>query len=321
MPRKPSIWKRKGRDGWWTTIAGRQVRLPDDYKQAKEESSKLRTVKRRIVSVSIQESVDQFLHSVKDTTRPTTWASYEWYLQKLCNFAGQVPASSLSSNDLTKWMLARQWGTSTRHLAVSIAKLWGNWAAQQGHAPENPFKGIRRPRMARREPVRPEAMAAFVAAINSDELRDFVIVLLETGCRPGEVRTLDASSIDWDASTAIVRGKCGPRLVCLTARTMAILTRLRALYPDGPLLRNLAGAPWTIHRLGLHFRRTSERAGGIGVVPYHCRHAFWGRARKAGVDSVVIARQMGHKDLTMLLQTYADVEIEMMRAAVESAAI
>jgi integrase len=54
-------------------------------------------------------------------------------------------------------------------------------------------------------------------------------------------------------------------------------------------------------------------------LPYQFRHDFWGRAVKAGVDSVVIAKQMGHTDLDMLVKHYAHVDTSQTKTAVELA--
>ncbi len=155
--------------------------------------------------------------------------------------------------------------------------------------------------------------------ILSRSFRDFATVLLDCGCRPGELRTLEADRIDWDRSSAIVQGKTGWRPISLTARSLDVLRRWAEKYPTGPVLRNSRGTPWTAAAVQHQFRRCSIRAGHR-VIPYQARHDYWSRAHKAGVSDLVIAKQLGHRDLKMLVDVYAHVDMDMTRDAVERAA-
>ena len=129
---------------------------------------------------------------------------------------------------------------------------------------------------------------------------------------------LAAKDVDLAACTAKVHGKTGPRMISLTARAAGILAEAGEKFPEGPVLRNSQGKPWSDRAIQCQFRRASMRAN-VHLVAYHLRHDFWTRAHAAGVSDLVIAAQLGHADLTQLQRHYATVTPEMTRDAVERA--
>ena len=321
MPRKAAVWTRKDRPGWWATIDGRQVNLGDDYKDAQKELYRRKASSRPAArsNLSVAVLVDRFLCDAHANVQAATFANYRWYLQQWVNFAGHRPAAGLKPLDVTAWMRSRKWNGSTRRLAVEMVRRWSRWVNAQGYLAGDPLSGVRIPRSTPRIAARPEDIGKFLGAVTCPLLRDIATVLLDTGARPGEIRTLEADQVSWTDSTAIVNGKTGPRVISLTGRSLATLANLATLYPTGPLFRNRAGRIWTRSQLCYRFRILSKQLN-MCIHPYHLRHAWWARARKAGVDSVVAAAQLGHKDLKMLVERYAHVDTSQTKEAVERAA-
>lgn len=320
--RPAKLWQRKGRTGWFATVNGKQVCFGLDHEAAKKAFHASKASRRPVdrSRMSVTDLIDIYLEASEREVQRTTHANYVWYLQKLEQFAGWRIAAELRPLDLTAWCATRaRWNAGTRRSAIEIARRWSRWCKLQGYLDSDPFEGAKLPRVKPREAAAAGALDAFLAEITSPALRDVAIVLYDTGARPGEVVTLSAGQIDWQASAAEVRGKMGGRVISLTDRVLTILLTLAKRYPDGPLLRTRHGNAWNSSSLNRQYREICARAG-VKVVPYHNRHALWARAHRAGVDSIVVAKQLGHSSLKMLSRVYAHVEPDMLKDAVERSA-
>ncbi len=320
MPRQPSVWKRKGRDDYYTTISGRQVNLGPDRAEALKRFHGLKASTRPIErsSATVRVLVDLFLDDIKASVRPTTWANYRWYLEQWISHSGSRTAATIRVLDLTSFLKSRHWNSSSRRCATKICRQWSRWCFRQGYLDVDSLSTAKLPASNPRSPATSLAIEQFLASIHCKCFRDVCVVLLDSGCRPGEIRSLSASQLDVPTSTANVVGKTGPRIISLTQRSVDILAVCAMRFPVGPLLRNCFGRPWTSSTLGQRFRWLSRKLG-IHIIPYSFRHAFWSRAVKAGVDSVIIARQLGHRNIGMLLSTYAHVDTGQTKDAVEKA--
>lgn len=322
MPRRAAIWARKGRAGFYATIQGKQVFLGLERESAAREFHRLKAAGRPVEqsSLTVTALVRLYVIDTGKRTSATTVRLYHWFLRRWCSHAGTLVASELKPYHLTGWLDRHPgWGSSTKRQAISYTRTWSKWCKEQGYLEVDPFTRVKRPAITRRKAADPEAIERFLARISGTRFHDYCMVLLDTGARPGEIRGLEASRIDWGESTAIVVGKTGERRISLTTRTLEILARCRGQSPIGPLLRNRDGNPWQANTVRSQFRRVSK-ALGVEICPYQFRHAFWSRATKAGVDSIIIARQLGHRSgLGLLLSTYAHVDMSQTKEGVERA--
>ena len=87
-------------------------------------------------------------------------------------------------------------------------------------------------------------MEDLLSRIRDQEFRNFLVVTLRTGCRPQEVRVLEARYVLPKEGVAripkeLAKGKRKERLVPLDDVVLGILKPLMLKYPEGPLLRNL----------------------------------------------------------------------------------
>ena len=224
--RPAKIWQRTGKPGWYATIAGKKVLLGTDRETAQREFHRLKAARMPVVgrSYSVAVLVDMMLEAVHSDVQPSTFENYRWYLQQWVNFAGHRPAAGVKPLDAAAWFRSRpKWNASTRRLATEMIRRWSRWCTDQGYLDVDVLSGIRAPRSVARTAAHPDEIDAFFAAVTCPLLRDIAIVLLDTGARPGEIRTLTADRINWEESTAMVEGKTGPRVISLTARSLALL--------------------------------------------------------------------------------------------------
>ncbi len=136
-------------------------------------------------------------------------------------------------------------------------------------------------------------------------LLDVITVMKETGCRPQEVRRVEARHFNredrcWDIPFAESKGKKEKRVVLLTDKAFEICQRLALKYPDGPLFRTSAGKPWTRRALSFRLYCLSKKLGFRGLPLRDSAHASQ-RMPSFGVSILqTIATFMGHVDLGML---------------------
>ncbi len=143
---------------------------------------------------------------------------------------------------------------------------------------------------------------------------DIIRLLLLTGCRKSEIRTLRWRDVDGQVLN-LRDAKTGPRQVILSAPARAIVQRQprsESAYvfpspsnPDRPLSRNLS--------LWLSVRKEA----GIEDVRLHdLRHTFASHAVLQGVPLPVVSRLLGHRHPSMTLR-YAHVGDRETEAAAE----
>lgn len=325
MARPSAPWYKKSHKAWYTKIDGKLVRLAATKAEATRVFHHL--MARRgggeplPATVPFERVIDLWFGSLPDTLAVKTFARYQEYGQSLIDFAGKTPVADIRPSLIARWLNAHPaWKSpATRHLAVSVAKLITAWATEDGILGRDPFARVRRPPMRRRPPTRTEDVGKLTGGIRSPEFADFLAVAVETGCRPGELRTLEASRIDWDAATAIVRGKRGERTVHLSPGALKVLRRWADRFPTGPVLRNTRGEPWGEKAIQCQFSRCGARAG-VKVVPYQTRGLFASEAIRRGESPLVVSKLLGHRNSSVLEQHYAHIDDDQLREAVNRAA-
>jgi len=199
-----------------------------------------------------------------------------------------------------------------------------NHAVECGHLQTNPARGIKRnprPKLTRflsREEIRRLhcALDRLTGARPSRARQaDIIRLLLLTGCRKSEIRTLRWQDVEGD-TVNLADSKTGPRQVLLNAPARAILERQprSASAFVFPSPRD-PGRP--LHRSDLKLWYSVRKEAGIEDVRLHdLRHTFASHAVLQGVPLPVVSRLLGHKRPSMTLR-YAHVSDRETEAAAE----
>ena len=144
---------------------------------------------------------------------------------------------------------------------------------------------------------------------------DIVRLLLLTGCRKNEIVRLRWEEVK-DDRIELKDSKTGPRTVLLSAAAREILQR-RMRQGNGPWVFPSVRDPARprSHSLDLWYRVRDE--AGIGDVRLHdLRHTVASQAALAGIPLPVVARMLGHSDVSMTMR-YAHVGDRDIEAAAE----
>ncbi|MCA9072529.1 MAG: site-specific integrase [Planctomycetaceae bacterium] len=144
-------------------------------------------------------------------------------------------------------------------------------------------------------------------------LRDLVLFIRCTGCRPGEARKAGMEHFDRETRTLKwsnkERGKLKNRKILLNDEALSLFLKWAMKYPTGPAFRNREGNPWSSGAVVNGFIRISNKTG-IKVTAYTIRHSFCTNALKAGESTYDVAKLMGHADTKMVEQVYGHMQLE-----------
>lgn len=239
-------------------------------------------------------------------------------------------------------------GHKQMHAMLSLVRCFFAFLRREGELDRNPAEGIRAkviPR-ARRLPLTLTELRALAAAPLADladlplrggnpfaqhptrfvALRDRAILalLMETGLRPGELRSLRLADLDLVRGVLVVRGK-GSRTTSMRERRAFVESReLRealaaylAVRPVGPatafFLSN-AHAALTGSGLVAIVRKRARQAGITRPIrPYDLRVSFASRLVVRGADPFALRVLMGHDSVETTFGLYTSLSLEEVR--------
>ena len=143
----------------------------------------------------------------------------------------------------------------------------------------------------------------------SGAFRDFLLVLMYTGMRPKEIRTVTVEEFDsqrgqlilWRHKVVDKTGK--PKVVPLPTEELKELCRTNAAGRPGdqPLFVTESKVPWTYQAIRLRWARLRSRLGlHREFVLYSFRHWYLTMALESGVDGTIVSELAGHSDPSTL---------------------
>ena len=313
-------WK-KSHQAFYVTIAGKLHRLGTTKEEADRTFHALSLKQgKEYQALGIPELIDLYLDDAETKLAKITYLNYRMHLQEWAQFSHLIKIENLKPYHVTNYLKTKpRWGHNTRQHAAAIIKLWARWVKNQGYIENNPISDYRNTKAIRRKPPEPGALEKTRAGIISPVFRDYLEIALETGCRPGELMSLDCSRINLDERKAVVVGRKGERTIVLNARACEILDRLVKRWETGPVLRNSRGGQWRWEAVRSQLIRAAARAGGPRIVPNHTRGIYATEAIRNGVDSLMVSKLLGHKDNTIIAKHYANPDEQMLRESAEKA--
>lgn len=261
-----------------------------------------------------------------------TRADYQRDLHRtLADHAGRR-VDQLTADDVRD--LVRQWerDVAPKTIANRVALLSGllQAAADAGHRPDNPCRGVRLPRHRPAEilALTPQDVEMIAARMRRPEDATAVRVLAATGLRWGELAGLDVRHVDpltarlTVAQSLARRGQdqhwtLGPpktrrahRTISLPVSTVHELLPLLAARPaDAPIFtsrhgQRLAYPNW--HARAWRPAVQAARAAGLESAPriHDLRHAHASWLLAAGLPVLDVSRRLGHESVTTTADRY-----------------
>jgi len=314
MPRQPKPWYREGR-GWYVQLDGRQTFLgehPPKFPRPKKNDQgewtppppirdefhrrmaasadrpRRQPAGRRDESLLVCEVFDTFLSwlSARVAEGSKSQRTYDWYRKYLQSFLRSAPPllaiEDLDHSHVHGWVDSHpDWKTGKRGAMTAVQRAL-NWAARAGLLKslggKSPLAGLEKPAQGRREQlVTPEEYVEVTALVKDQNFRDLLVAAWETGARPHELFTVEASFVDldngrWVFPVRLSKGRKAQRVVYLTDAVLEVTKRLRQRHPQGPLFRNTDGNPWCVSSVKCRFQKLRLALGGrrlqrLGLLP------------------------------------------------------
>lgn len=185
----------------------------------------------------------------------------------------------------------------------------------------------------------------FLAAAREEGLdgEAFFTLALDSGARLGELTGLKWSDLDWNRGKLTIARQLlkparrlpdvddppkggEPRTIDLATGTLALLRRhLEAKMAagvghkrDDPIFTRPTGEPLARNNIGERMLAPLVARAGLKRITFHgLRHTCATLLLKAGVPLKVVSERLGHRDVTITLETYAHVLGTMQRDAAE----
>jgi integrase len=231
----------------------------------------------------------------------------------------QYRAAAVSEEDIR-----RRRSSANRCLAMFKAIL--NHAYDEGDVPSRAawdrklkgFDGVDQPR------IRFLSVAEAQRLLNAadPEFRPLLRAGLETGCRYGELCALEVADFDARSRTlAIRRSKSGrSRHVILTPEGANFFASQVAGRAGQELIfRRADGGAWKKSHQADPMREAVQRARISPAISFHgLRHTWASLSVMAGMPLMVIARNLGHADTTMVQKVYGHLGADYISDAIQT---
>jgi integrase len=230
--------------------------------------------------------LDAYLEWLQNRVREGSKAqrTYDWYLDYLQDFirfrTDAYRMQDLTINELEpfhvyQWADSHPgWKTGKRGAIIAVQRVF-NWAGKAGLLKSiggrSPLIAIEKPQQGRREKLVSEDDYEQVrGAVNDQQFQDLLELSWETGCRPHELFTVEASYVEletarWIFPIRLSKGKKVQRVVYLSDRALAITQRLMLAHRKGLLLLNTEGRPWCVSSVKCRFQQICRALGRKGL--------------------------------------------------------
>ncbi len=311
-----------GRGG--SLLAGHAGQAPVDlYQLVTKMEAVLATVGRQTASLSVAELTEAFLKWDKANNTPGTSTERarllrNWLRAKISDedprTFQELRTNELDATTVRTWVNSHDtWGPTTRSITIRDIKRVFNWAVDEELLEVSPIRRLKKPEPnSREEWINEDDYKLIMATVHDVPFRDLLTMAWETGGRPFELYRVEARHVRLDERCIVFpkeesKGKKRERRVWLSGVALAIVQRLVLMYPQGPLLRNSKGMPWTNASVNNRFRNRSQELGRK-FTQYQFRHGFATRLLMEGNDSLVVAKAMGHVDTKMINRVYVHLE-------------
>jgi integrase/recombinase XerD len=194
--------------------------------------------------------------------------------------------------------------TANRYL--ERVRAFFNQAVAWRLAEANPFTGVKMLKVHQREPrfLSDDEIARLLAVLDGD-LRDVVIVALQTGCRETEIVRIELAHCRDDGIHLPKTKSYRPRTIPYAPLVAEIVSRRKGNQspPMIYLFDNGRGQPLQGASTWYYWLRLAyARAGIIGANFHTLRHTFATRLVRAGVNMRVVQDLMGHQHISTTLR-------------------
>lgn len=312
-PRKVTLTKDRSRDVYQARITKdgitRKFTFGSDYAKAREAfyelMDDLRTGKLVVFSdavggPTIEELQVAFLHAAERDIAQATFKQYKSLLGDFCErhkdrYARNITAADVDAEKTRLTKAGRKMET-VNHVVKAIKRMF-NWSVEVDLLEVSPIAKVKKIKFAKEKKGRPltedeiEKMLKTSEAEGQPELRDAIVVLLETGMRIGELASLSANEVDFEKRLIRIP-KTADKTASTTTRQRLPIKMSPNVHDilqnrrnqEGLLFKGARSGPFNKDAAGKLWNKIRDKAGLDKNLTIHClRHTFITRAILAGV--------------------------------------
>lgn len=329
--RKPEVRWNNSRGQYTVTLDKKLHRLGTDRAEAERQFrfllQKAELAEPVASNPTFGEVADAWLEHVQQAQDPERYRLCRGRINEFIAHLGRdVPVRELRPAHVEGWIASKEdlkaAGSKRLYKAMILAAL--NWAASARVRliAANPLRGrLELPEGGSRggEAVWSPETFRLVVANTNERFADLLRLLVWTGGRPSTVRKVEAKHYNahlkvWDVEE-IYRGRKSKkkyvRRIWLPPQAVELVERLNREWPEGPVVRNTKGKPYTADTVTMMLfkLRLRLKKKGIelpeGLTVYGLRHSFAHNFLVKYPDKIEYLRELlGHKDLQMIRKHY-----------------
>lgn len=348
----------ESKNAYFTMINGKRYRLgdgPDDfpdgpqYRAAQQRKWEIETGSGKITAKddTVRVCCERWKTHLEAQKKASELKMYSHIMPSCLAAVGHLRLSEVSQHHVDAWLAGQtKWKQTTKGLAFRVLRAALGWNVAREHTTSNPFSGRKALAEYRAVPrgasfALDDSLIEVLLDAAGKDFRDYLISLIDSGARPGEMANATPGHYDRTAGTITFRGNATTgykwknatkhgkdRIIHLTPRLIEIIDRrISRQGASGLIFRTEAGKPFgdAKKRGGEHMwrlRRTKKVGGYLlrekkhseeNVILYALRHTFGTRAVKK-VPVKILADIMG-TSVAMIEKFYghSDADVKFMR--------
>lgn len=305
-------------------ILNRIERGTFDYAEYFPDSPRARTLSKVPGhTITIESALEAWLKRTKTEVQKSTYIGYEKSVHNnLIPAFGQMTLAQIKKSDVRNW--ASRFTCSGKRISNMLTPLRQVLADafDDELIPKNPLygwtvkrKGDKKPQP---DPFTPEELGRILATADG-QILNLISFWAWTGLRTSEIIALAWGDVDTECihvSRAFVENELkGPKtesgnrsvLLLSPARQALKAQRQHTFFDGGVIFHNpRTNAPWKSNKaFPEHYWKPLLKKAEVRYrQPYQLRHTYASTMLSSGENIHWLARQMGHRDATMILRTY-----------------
>jgi len=234
---------------------------------------------------------------------PATLKGYKIQHNLLVRYFGDIDIEEITLANLKTYLIEAGSHLKPSSLGVRIRfiRAFFRWAADEGYCAGNPARRLREPKLGPRVPkaLNEELSERLRQACISNLEHAIIEFLLSTGCRIGEIYSLNRTAPNWENRSCIVMGKGSKEREVYFSWQAKIYLQwyLNGRTDDDPALIVTERAPhrMSIAQIRYIVKRIAKRAGiEANVYPHKLRHTFATHMLNRGAPLEAVQDQLGH---------------------------
>lgn len=270
---------------------------------------------------SLSDVLDLFL--IDGQSRRFTDHTLQWYEHSLKRFVKHLESQDIAHIDDVTVHHIRAYQAKFANNSASYAhnqsraiRAFFNFAHRDELIDVNPFLKIKMPELEQKiqRALTPQEIRKILNSTETERDKAIIMVLLDSGLRAAELLKLNVGDVDIKGTVTVHQGKQQKdRITYVGAKTRRqlksyyIKERDGTPHPDEPMFTSVRGSRLSYQGLNHLIRRLRRDAEIEDCSAHTFRRTFAITCLRNGMDIFVLARLMGHSDISTLKKYLAFV--------------